>query len=150
MKFKFGPYLLPLLAVGMLAFSIYHVVQAHQALPKPPPPVEPPRTPFGRTVAGAGIVEAKTENFSIGSPLPGIVLEVYVPVEKVGQTVKAGEPLFLVDNRQLKAQLNYYRPARPRSRWPGPTWTCSATWRSGAEDSFRASPSPRRTTARSN
>src|SRR5262249_36454813 len=30
---------------------------------------------------------------------------VYVPVEKVGQRVKAGEPLFRVDDRALKAQL---------------------------------------------
>jgi multidrug resistance efflux pump len=35
------------------------------------------------------------------------VLEVYVPVEKVGQTVKKGDPLFLVDNRQLLATLKY-------------------------------------------
>jgi multidrug resistance efflux pump len=98
---------LPLLAVGMLAFSIYHVVLAQQTLPKPPPPIEPPRTPFGSTVAGAGIVEAKTENISIGSPLSGVVLEVYVPVEAVGKIVKKDEPLFLVDNRQLKAQLKY-------------------------------------------
>ena len=36
-----------------------------------------------------------------------MVLEVYVPVEKVGKIVKKGDPLFLVDNRQLKAQLKY-------------------------------------------
>jgi HlyD family secretion protein len=107
MKIKVGAYVLPVLAAGMLAFSIYHVVEAQQSLPKPPPPIEPPRTPFGKTVAGAGIVEARTENISIGAPLSGVVLEVYVPVEKVGQVVKAGEPLFLVDNRQLKAQLKY-------------------------------------------
>src|SRR5438309_789520 len=101
-------YLLPLLAAGMLGFSIYHVVGSQQSLPKPPPPVEPARTPFGRTVAGAGIAEAQTENIAIGSPLPGVVLEVYVPVDKVGQRVKAGEKLFRVDDRQLRAQLKYY------------------------------------------
>jgi multidrug resistance efflux pump len=52
-------------------------------------------------------VEAWTENISIGAPLPGIVLEVYVPVEKVGQTVHKGDPLFLVDNRQLLATVKY-------------------------------------------
>jgi multidrug efflux pump subunit AcrA (membrane-fusion protein) len=104
--------LLPLLAVGLLGFSIYHVVEARQSPPKPPPPVEPPRSPFGKTVFGAGIVEAETENISIGSALPGVVLEVYVPVEKVGQRVHQGDPLFLVDNRQLKAQLKYYEASQ--------------------------------------
>jgi multidrug resistance efflux pump len=100
-------FLLPLLAVVMLGLAVFHVVGAAQSLPPPSPPVEPPRSAFSRTVGGAGIVEAWTENISVGTPLPGVVLEVYVPVEKVGQTVKKGDPLFLVDNRQLKATLNY-------------------------------------------
>jgi multidrug efflux pump subunit AcrA (membrane-fusion protein) len=109
MTSKVGKYVLPGLAVLALGFSIFQVVKAHQSEPSPPPPIEPPRTPFGRTVAGAGIVEAETENISIGAPLPGVVLEVYVPVEKVGQVVKKGDPLFLVDNRALKAQLEYQK-----------------------------------------
>lgn len=109
MRSRFGKYFLPLLAAGMLVFSILQVVRAHQSPPKPPPPVEPPRTPFGKTVAGSGVVEAETENISIGSPLPGVVIEVYVPVEQVGKVVKKGDPLFLIDTRQLKAQLKYYQ-----------------------------------------
>jgi multidrug resistance efflux pump len=89
----------------MLVFAVIHVVRAQQTSPKPPPPVEPARSPFGSTVAGAGIAEAQTENIAIGSALPGVVMEVYVPVENVGQRVKAGDPLFRVDDRQLKAQL---------------------------------------------
>src|SRR5262249_39691497 len=91
MKSTLGKFFLPILAVGMLAFAVFHVVRAQQTTPKPPPPVEPARTPFGRTVAGAGIAEAQTENISIGAALPGVVLEVYVPVEKVGQRVTAGD-----------------------------------------------------------
>src|SRR5437868_6992852 len=98
---------LPLLAAALLGFAVLHVVRASQTVPDPPPPAEPPRTPFGHTVAGAGIVEAQTENISVGSALAGVVLEVYVPVEKVGQRVKAGDPLFRVDDRQLQAQLAY-------------------------------------------
>jgi multidrug efflux pump subunit AcrA (membrane-fusion protein) len=107
MKRKLGKWLLPVLALAMLGFSIYHVVEAQQTPSPLAPPVEPPRAAFGRTVAGAGIVEAQTENISIGSALPGVVLEVYVPVDKVGQRVHAGDPLFLVDNRALQAQLKY-------------------------------------------
>jgi multidrug resistance efflux pump len=104
---RIAKYLLPALAIAMLALALYHVVSAAQTLPAPTPPIEPPRSVFGQTVGGSGIVEAATENISIGAPLPGIVLEVYVPVEKVGQAVKKGDPLFLVDNRQLLATLKY-------------------------------------------
>ncbi len=104
---RFGKFVLPLVAACMLVFAVFHVVKAQQVPPKPPPPVEPSRSPFGKSVAGAGIVEAVNENVSIGASIPGIVEEVYVPVEKVGQVVKAGDPLFLVDSRQLKKQLAY-------------------------------------------
>ncbi len=105
MRKKLGKFVLPTLAMAMLAFAIIHVVRAQQTTPKPAPPVEPARTPFGNTVAGAGIAEAKTENIAIGSPLPGVVLEVFVPVEAVGKHVQKDEPLFRVDDRTLKAQL---------------------------------------------
>jgi HlyD family secretion protein len=122
MSRRFGKWVLPLFAVGMLVFAIYHVVQAQQKPPKPPPPVEPARTPFGRTVAGAGIVEARSQNIAIGSALPGVVLKVWPPEELglparpgmtpwealIGQSVKKGDPLFRVDDRQLKAMLAFH------------------------------------------
>jgi multidrug efflux pump subunit AcrA (membrane-fusion protein) len=95
------------MAAGLLVFAIIHVVKAQQVPPKPPPPVEPSRSPFGRTVAGAGIVEAVNENVSVGASIAGLVEKVFVPVEEVGKVVKKGDPLFLVDSRQLKAQLAY-------------------------------------------
>jgi HlyD family secretion protein len=97
--------MLPLIAFGMFIFALVHVVTAQQEKPKLQPPREPARPSFAQSVAGAGIVEAQTENIAIGSALPGVVMEVYVPVEKVGQRVKAGEPLFRVDDRAYKAQL---------------------------------------------
>jgi multidrug resistance efflux pump len=108
-----GRFLLPALAAGMLIFAVLHVVKAQQVPPRPPPPVEPARTPFGRTVAGAGIVEARTQNISLGAPIAGIILEVYGPKRAgmapwdalIGETVQQGDKLFLVDDRQLNAQL---------------------------------------------
>jgi HlyD family secretion protein len=105
MRKRITPFILPVLALGLLTFAVIHVVKAQQTLPKPPPPVEPARSPFKSTVAGAGIVEARTKNIAVGSPLPGIVLEVYVPVDQVGITVKKDQKLFKVDDRQLQAQL---------------------------------------------
>jgi len=97
--------LLPLLAAGMLALALIHVVSAQHTFPPPPPPVSPGRTPFEYTVSGVGTVEAQTENIEVGSALSGVVLEVYVPVTSVGQRVKAGTPLFRVDDRVLRAEL---------------------------------------------
>ena len=71
-------------------------------MPELPPPIQPAESPFPNTVAGAGMVEPETENISVGSPLPGVVVEVMV---KVGQKVKAGDPLFRLDDRQRKAEL---------------------------------------------
>jgi multidrug resistance efflux pump len=107
MKGKVSRFVVPMLALFMLAFAVFHVVKASQTLPQPSPPAEPARSAYEDTVAGAGIVEAQTENISVGSALPGVVLEVYVPVEKVGQRVKVGDPLFRVDDRALQAQLRY-------------------------------------------
>lgn len=97
----FRKWLLPGLAVALFIFAVLHVVKAQQVGPKAVPPVDPVRSPYGRTVAGAGILEAQTENIAIGSHLPGVVAEVFV---KVGDTVSAGTPLFRLDDRQLRAQ----------------------------------------------
>jgi multidrug resistance efflux pump len=107
MRKRISKWVLPLLSAGLLVFAVIHVVKAQHEPPNPPPPVDPARTPFGDTVAGAGIAEAQTENIAIGSALPGVVLEVYVPVEKVGIRVTKGTALFRVDDRQLQAQLRY-------------------------------------------
>src|SRR5438034_7949796 len=100
---------LPLLALALLAFAVYHVVRAQQSPPPPPPVVEPARSPYARTVAAAGLVEAQTENIAVGTHLPGVVEEVFV---KVGRQVKKGDPLFRLDDRHLRAELAYRQASR--------------------------------------
>jgi multidrug resistance efflux pump len=58
-------------------------------------------------VAGTGLVEARTENIGLGSALAGLVREVYVPADKVGVRVKAGTPLFRIDDRHLRAERKF-------------------------------------------
>ncbi len=99
--------IIPLLAVGALSFAVTHVVRSQQAPPVKKPLVEPARAPFAHTVAGAGIVEGRSEasstaNIAVGSQLPGVVVRVHV---RIGQRVRAGEPLFELDDRQLRAEL---------------------------------------------
>src|SRR5947208_9350357 len=105
MKNLINKLVLPIAAVAMLIFGVFHILKAQHTLPKPPPPELPARSPFGSSIAGAGVVEARSENIAIGSALPGVVLEVFVPVDDVGKEVQAGETLFRVDDRQLRAQL---------------------------------------------
>jgi multidrug resistance efflux pump len=101
-------YVLPVVAALLFAFAVFNVVRGQATRPPLPPPAEPARTPFGRTVAGAGLVEAETENISIGSALAGVVTQVDV---QVGQKVKAGDPLFRLDDRQTQAELKVRQAA---------------------------------------
>ena len=83
-------------------FSVYFVSGQNRAAPTSKPMSVPPQSPYEDTVAGAGIVEAETENIAIGSSTPGVVVEVYV---KVGKEVKAGDKLFRLDDRMQQAEL---------------------------------------------
>jgi multidrug efflux pump subunit AcrA (membrane-fusion protein) len=94
--------ILPLLALGAISFGIISVVQSQPRHEANLPPSPPPASPYGHAVAAEGLVEASSENISIGTPLAEVVTAVPVVV---GQKVKAGEPLFKLDDRQLQADL---------------------------------------------
>ncbi|MGL4423807.1 MAG: HlyD family secretion protein, partial [Gemmataceae bacterium] len=76
--------------------------QASKEQPVAVPPVEPAKSPFSKSLAGAGLVEPETENIVLGTNLPGIIDELFV---RVGDSVKPGQPIFRLDDRQLKAEL---------------------------------------------
>jgi len=63
---------------------------------------EPSSSPFKEFIAGAGIIESKSQNIAIGTPLPRIASRVAV---KVGDSVKTGTPLFYLDERDTRAEL---------------------------------------------
>jgi multidrug efflux pump subunit AcrA (membrane-fusion protein) len=94
--------ILPAVAGVLLIFgtgsSLYHQMPERE----PPPPLAPAETPYGHTVAGAGVIEPNSEAsgtgiISVGSQMAGLVSRVAV---RVGQDVKAGELLFVLDQRQ--------------------------------------------------
>src|ERR1700730_15011835 len=95
-------YALPLLAVIGLALAISTVIQGNQTTPFVEPAVQSANVPFASYVAGAGTIEASTENIAIGTPVSGIVAAIYVTW---GDRVNAGEPLFKIDDRDLQGQL---------------------------------------------
>ncbi|MFI0434657.1 MAG: HlyD family secretion protein [Parachlamydiaceae bacterium] len=61
-----------------------------------------PLTPFKSHISGVGIVEASSDNISIGAPVNRIVKEVLV---HVGEEVKKGDVLFKLEDEDLQADL---------------------------------------------
>ena len=94
--------LLPLISLGMLLFGTNHIRTRQTETPQTPPPIAPAGSPYPDRVAGAGLIEAATENIAIGTHLPGIVKEVFV---RVGQRVRSNEPLFELDTRLVRSQI---------------------------------------------
>jgi HlyD family secretion protein len=95
-------YVLPLLAVTGVAFALWTVVTSSQPIPAAPPVAQPSQAPFASFVAGVGIIEASTENIAVGTPVSGVVTDIFITV---GQAVTAGDPLFKLDDRNLQADL---------------------------------------------
>lgn len=95
-------YTLPILAAAGFLFAAYTVVNSNKPVPVAPAVAAPASAPFKSFIAGSGIVEAKSRNIAIGTPLSGIVKTVGV---KVGDKVKAGTPLFYLDDRDTRAEL---------------------------------------------
>ena len=95
-------YMIPLLSVLGVLFAIWMVMEGSRPVIHSQPVADPPRVEFASRISGAGIVEASTRNISIGAHLPGIVARVNV---EVGQRVKAGAPLFSIDDRAAIADL---------------------------------------------
>ena len=94
--------ILPLIAFAALTFGIVSVVRSQPKREPTTPPSAPPVSPFSHTVAAVGLVETSTENIAIGTPLADVVSEVAVCAN---QTVRAGDPLFKLDDRHLRAEL---------------------------------------------
>ena len=103
-------YLIPLLAVVGFLFALWMVRQGSKPIIHAEPVAEPPRVEFTNRIAGTGIVEASSRNISIGAHIPGVVARVHV---KMGERVKAGSPLFSIDDRARLADLAV-REARVR------------------------------------
>src|SRR6266508_759479 len=94
--------ILPMIALFALVFGIGSVVRSQPKHEVTTPPSPPPVSPYSHTVAAVGLVETSTENIAIGTPRADVASEVFV---RVGQTVKAGDPLFQLDDRHLRAEL---------------------------------------------
>lgn len=95
-------YLLPILAIAGALFGLLIVFWSQKTVPSPPVLFPPASSPYPAAIAGAGIIEASSQNISIGTPFNEIITRIYV-IE--GDRVKKGDLLFELDLRSLEAQL---------------------------------------------
>jgi HlyD family secretion protein len=109
----FRTYVLPVISVFGIVFAMYVVAKGSKATVPAEPVATPSAAPFSAYIAGAGIVEASSENIQIGTPVAGIVTEIPVAV---GSDVKKGDPLFQIDNRELQAELKVKQAALESAR----------------------------------
>ncbi|MBM3990000.1 MAG: biotin/lipoyl-binding protein [Planctomycetes bacterium] len=99
-------YALPVLAaVGMVA-AVYTVHTSDRDLAAAPPSAAPAPSPFERQIAGAGIIEACSENVAVGAAVSGLIVGVAV---HEGQRVQRGDLLLRVDARALEAEQGQRR-----------------------------------------
>jgi RND family efflux transporter MFP subunit len=94
--------ILPLFALIGLSLAVAVAVATNQAPPKPKPAAQPAQAPYQYYIGGGGMVESSSRNIEIGTSIAGIVKD--VPV-KIGDHVKAGDPLFVIDDRAQQATV---------------------------------------------
>ncbi len=91
-----------LLAVIGVVVAIITIIRDGDRSSMQQPILLPPHAPYAAYVSGAGLIEASSRNIAIGTPVPGIVKNIAV---NVGDTIKTGDVLFELDDRELQAQL---------------------------------------------
>jgi multidrug resistance efflux pump len=101
--FRYG---VPVVAAAALAFATINVLAAAETRPERTPPEPPPSTSFAARVGGVGIVEPASESIGMSVPVAGQVVEVLVVA---GEDVEAGAPLFRLDDRERRAELDVRR-----------------------------------------
>lgn len=95
-------YVLLLIAVVGLAISVIVIIDDNRPTEIRPLPIRPSESPYRDYIACTGIVEAVTGNIEIGTPVSGIIAEIYV---EVGDRVNAGDALFRIDDGSLSAEF---------------------------------------------
>ena len=96
---RFG---LPALALVALVFAVSAAWKWRTVKSSTAPLSAPPTAGFQHAVGAVGLVEASSENISISTAVSGLIVKVYV---KAGDRVSAGQNLFSLDDRDLKAEL---------------------------------------------
>ncbi len=104
---SFSRTILPVLAVIGLIVAVFFIFSELPDRELEEPEQEPPKATGALAdasrVAGAGVVEPSSEIIDIGSALSGLVTDLRV---SPGDRVEKGQPLFVVDDRAVRARLS--------------------------------------------
>ncbi len=106
MIYRFSIAVLLAAALGGMIFGARLVKAQSNRPPAPEPLAEPAKPQFEDQVAATGIIEALDENVAIATSKPGLVMQVHV---KVGDDVKEGAPLFQLDDREARVNVETLR-----------------------------------------
>jgi multidrug resistance efflux pump len=71
-------FILPFIGILAALWAAYSVVRTQPRREPTDPPASPAISEFKETVAAVGLIEASTENISVGTPLGGVVAKVFV------------------------------------------------------------------------
>jgi len=94
--------IIPVLALGSLAYAVYATGVMRPQHISVPPLAEPPSRPFLHTVSAVGLIEPASELIAVAPRVPGWIVKVHV---SAGNRVHAGDPLFSLDDTDLRAEL---------------------------------------------
>ena len=90
-----------LAAAGLVSLTLF-IRDTTAVTPIQPPPSPPPDKPFAQSISTSGIVEALSENTSLGIPFPALIREVKA---SVSQQVNKDDIILVLDDRDLQSQL---------------------------------------------
>lgn len=83
------------IAVGVVIYDQLPFNSHTQPIPEFNPP-------YKKFIAATGVVEPSSKNIQVGSKVSGVISRVFI---KSGDRVKKGEPLFNIDDTELKNQI---------------------------------------------
>jgi multidrug resistance efflux pump len=93
---------IPILAVAMAGFATWSIAASSDRRVVTAPPIAAPTGPYGDSVVAAGIVEPASEVIALAIERGGVVSRIDVVA---GDRVKAGQPLFAIDDRDYRAAV---------------------------------------------
>ena len=93
---------IPRLAAAMIGFAGWSVASKYRPRQVTAPPIAPPTSPYDNQIAGSGIVEPASEVIALAIERGGVVVRVDVVA---GNRVRAGQPLFSIDDRTYRAAV---------------------------------------------
>jgi len=105
--------ILPALAILGFILAVSSALSARKAPPVAQPVAQPAAAPFETYIGGAGIVEASSNNISLGASVAGVVSKVFV---QAGDKAEAGQPLFQIDERETLAEIAVKRANVAKAR----------------------------------